>query len=214
MTKTEWFRRTTWSDVDREDFNARLNRSRGASNKAQYLRLQALHLGQVGHHTGAIELLDRLFTEFPEKSQLAQAHAQKAESLARIGQTEAAISEYRAALQAERDFPNVRTNAWLDFGWFVLEMQLTPLYDEIVKVTKEFREKVGLQFPATEYRYAAIQALLADYHGDKEQARQFAQQALAEASKDHSGFRYHPTVGLVGSEHETFANRLRILAGG
>jgi tetratricopeptide (TPR) repeat protein len=125
MSKTEWFRRTTWSDADREDFNAHLKRSRGAGNKAQYLRIQAGHLADGGHHAAAIELLDRLFAEFPQRIELAQAHAQKTDSLAKLGQLKAAIQEYRSALQAERDLPNIRTNAWLDFGWLVVEKQLT-----------------------------------------------------------------------------------------
>ena len=72
MSKTDWFRRTAWSDADREDFNARLKRSRGEGNKAQYLRIQAVYLAEAGHHHNAIELLDRLFAEFPQKGQLAQ----------------------------------------------------------------------------------------------------------------------------------------------
>ena len=214
MSKTEWFRRTTWSDADQEDFNARLNRSRGAGNKAQYLRIQAAHLSEAGHHAGAIELLDRLFARFPERIELAQAQAQKADSLAKMGQIESAIQEYRAALQTERDFPNVRTNAWLDFGWLVVKGQLTDFYQEVSQVLLEFREEGDLKFPAIEYRYAAIQALLADARGEKGRAREFAKQAFAEAAKDHSGLRYHPTVGLVGSERDTFESRLRGLAGG
>src|SRR5262249_12695215 len=141
MSKTEWFRRTTWSDADRDDFDARLKRSRSAANKAQYLRIQAGHLADAGHHAGAIELLDRLFSEFPERLELTQARAQKAKSLAELGEIEAAIEEYRAALQAQRDFPNVRTNAWLDFGWLVVERQLTDLYAEVSQVSQEFRNK-------------------------------------------------------------------------
>jgi tetratricopeptide (TPR) repeat protein len=213
MPKTQWFRRTTWTDADREDFNARLKRSRGASSKAQYLRLQALHLAEAGHNGGAIELLDRLLAEFPESIDVAQAHAQKAESLAKLGRADDAINEYRAALQREPEYPNVRTNAWLDFGWFVLEQQLTALYEEVGRVMDEFREVGGLKFPAIEYRYAAIQSLLADARGEKGRAREFANQALAEAAKDHSGLRCHPTIGLVGTERDTFAGRLRTLAG-
>jgi tetratricopeptide (TPR) repeat protein len=213
MSKTEWFRRTTWSDADREDFNARLKRSRGAGNKAQYLRIQAGHLAEAGHHAVAIELLDRLFAEFPQQIELAQAHAQKAASLEQLGQLQAAIQEYRAALEVQRDFPNVRTNAWLDFGWLVVERQLTDHFDEVSQVLQEFREDGGLKFPAIEYRYAAIQALLADARDEKARASEFAKQALAAAAKDHSGLRYHPTVGLVGSEQSAFANRLRRLAG-
>src|SRR5690349_9374034 len=91
MSNNEWFRRTTWSDADRVDFSARLKRSRGAGNKAQYLRIQAGHLADVGHHAAAIELLDQLLAEFPERVELAQAHAQKAKSLADLGQFAAAI---------------------------------------------------------------------------------------------------------------------------
>jgi tetratricopeptide (TPR) repeat protein len=213
MPKTEWFRRSTWTDADREDFNARLKRSRGVSSKAQYLRLQGLHLAEAGHHDGALELLDRLFAQFPNSIDVAQAHAQKAESLAKLGRADDAINEYRAALQREREFPNVRTNAWLDFGWFVLEQHLRPLYEEVGRVMDEFRDEGGLKFPAIEYRYAAIQSLLAEARGEKRRAREFARQALAEAAKDHSGLRYHPTVGLVGSERGTLASRLWTLAG-
>lgn len=213
MSKTEWFRRTTWSDADRQDFGARLKRSRGPGNKAQYLRIQACHLADAGLHTAAIELLDQMFVEFPQRNELAQAHLQKADSLAHLGQIDAAIQEYRAALQAERDYQNVKTNAWLDFGWLVVEKQLVGLYEEVSRILQEFREEGGFKFPSLEYRFAAIQAFLADYRGDNVRAREFAQKALAEVEKRYSGLRYHQQVGLVGSEHNTFSNRLRTLAG-
>jgi len=197
MSSTEWFRRTTSTDADRVDFNARLKRSRGASSKAQFLRLQVLHPAEAGHHDGAIELLDRLLTEFPDSIDIAQGHAQKADSLVRLGQTETAVEEYRAALQRERDFPNVRTSAWLDLGWFVVEKQLTGLYDEVMRVVDEFRDVGGLRFPVMEYRCAAIQALLADARGEKTQAREFAKTALGEAAKEHSGLRYQQRSGLL-----------------
>jgi hypothetical protein len=79
---------------------------------------------------------------------------------------------------------------------------------------QEFRREGELSLPNLEYRYATIQALLADARGERERAREFAKQALAEAAKEHSGLRYHPTVGLVGSERNTFADRLQRLARG
>ena len=213
MSKVEWYRRTTWTESDRKDFESRLKRSRGASNKAQYLRIQAYHLAEVGNEEAAIQLLDRLFAEFPETYQLAQAHDQKANCLATLGKIEEAIKEYRAALQAERDFPNFKTNAWIDFGWLVVEKELTDLYDEVSRVLQEFRDESGLKFPAIEYRYATIEALLAHAKGQEGRASKFAKQALAEAGKVHSGLRYHPGVGLVGSEHQVFEKRLRTIAG-
>jgi tetratricopeptide (TPR) repeat protein len=212
MSRLEWFHRTTWTDDDRNEFDARLKRSRDASKKAQYLRIQAYHLAEVGLDEEAIELLDRLFSEFPDKLQLAQAHQQKGTSLARLGKIEAAIHELRAALQAERDFPNVKTNAWLDFGWLVVENRLIDRYDEVSRVLQEFRDESGLTFPVLEYRYATIQALLAEAKGEEARASEFARHALAEAAKVHSGLSHHPALGLVGSERNVFENRLVELA--
>jgi len=214
MSTVEWFRRSTWTDVDRSEFNAKLNRSRKWS-RAQYLRIQAVHLAMADQHDGVLELLDRMFAEYPEDIHLAQAHAQKANSLAILGRTDAAINEYRAGLQAERDFPNVGTQAWLDFGMFVVEKRLTEYYGEITNVMKEFRDEGELKFPASEYRYFVIQSFLAEARGEKIAARDFAKQALAEAAKDHSGLRYHPTIDLVRAEDRIrFEQKLKTLAKG
>jgi hypothetical protein len=102
MSCTDWFRRSSWTDRDQEEFNARLQRSRGEGNKAQYLRIQAFHLAEAGLDAAAIELIDRLITEFPQKTELASAHHQRAESLAKLGQADSAIAEYRATFQVER----------------------------------------------------------------------------------------------------------------
>lgn len=90
---------------------------------------------------------------------------------------------------------------------------MTAFYEEVSQVLQEFRETGGLKFPSIEYRYAVIQALLAEARGEKTVAREFAKLALGEAAKDYSGLRYHPSVGLVGSERSQFENRLKTLAG-
>ena len=213
MPKVEWFRRTTWTDRDRDDFNARLKRSRGIGNKAQYLRIQAGHLADAGLHAAAIELLDWLLTEFPVRIEQAVAHLQKAGALAGLGQIEPAIHEFRAALQAERDFPSVRTQAWLAFALFAVENELTGSYDEVSDVLKEFRDEAGLSLPVIEYGYSAVQAIIADFRGDRMSAREFAKRALAEASKVRSGLRYHPELGLVGPQSKPMEKKLRMIAG-
>lgn len=93
MSITDWFRRSSWTARDREEFDARLQRSRGPANKAQYLRIQALHLAEAGLHTAAIDLLDKLLREFPCRTELASAHQQRAESLAKLRQPDAAFDE-------------------------------------------------------------------------------------------------------------------------
>lgn len=118
MGHHDWYRRTTWSQHDREEFQARLERSQGSSSKAQYLRIQAWHLAEAGHFNFAIELLDQMLTEYADPMQLAMAHLQKADCWVKLGQDEAVVVEYCAALQSERELPNVQTFAYLDFGCF------------------------------------------------------------------------------------------------
>ena len=214
MGRDDWFRRAAWKDADRKEFHARLRRSRGRFQKAQYLRIQAYHLAEAGLHGAAIELLDQMLGEFPENSELAAAHLQRAECLATLGRLDSAIDGFRAALHAERAVPQWRTNAWVDFGWFVVQTGLTDLYDEVLSLLGEFRVEAGLTFPNIEYRYYAIQAIIADARGERSSAHEFAVQALAEASKEHSGLRYHPKLGLVGSQPNWIEKKLGSLASG
>ncbi len=81
----DWFRKTTGSEADQADFFVRLKRCRTAYNKAQCLRIQASHLEGIGSHEmlrASLELLDKLFAEFPEQTQLASVYSQKASCLA------------------------------------------------------------------------------------------------------------------------------------
>jgi tetratricopeptide (TPR) repeat protein len=214
MPEPEWYRRSTWTDEDRKNFDARLKRSRGSANKAQYLRIQAVHLADAGLHEAAIELLDRMIAEYPEPIQLSQAHAQKAGSLAQLGRIHAALEEYRAALLVERQLSNrIRSQAWFDFGWLVIEHEFRNQYDEVQRVFQEFLNESALMFPVAEYRYYAVLAFLGKGKGDKESARHYADVALNAATKDHSGLARHPKVGLVGSDNDAVRDKLRLLAG-
>jgi tetratricopeptide (TPR) repeat protein len=213
MAKFEWFRRTTWTEDDRAEFNARLMRSRGASSKAQYLRIQASHLSDAGHHAAAIELLDRLLAEFPERGELAMAHSQRADSMAALGNRTIAIDEYRLAFDAERAFPNCRTNAYLSFGWLVVEFGLSGLYNEVLAIFSEFGGDLELPFPVMEYQRCAVLAVIAEAQGDSASARDFAVKAIAAASLQHSGFRYHANLGLVKSQPKWMQTKLDAIVG-
>jgi hypothetical protein len=82
--RNDWFRRKTWTQADQDAFFARLNRSRSAGKKAQYLRIQALSLQSAGTEEmlrASIALLDQIFEEYPDAVDLAQAYLQKAECL-------------------------------------------------------------------------------------------------------------------------------------
>ena len=206
----DWFRKKTWSDADRVDFFLRLKRSRGCGKKAQYLRIQALHLQDVGSPellTVAISLLDKMIEEFPEKTQLASAYFQKAECLAALGDIDQTVTFYRLALDTEQRFPFAKTQAWLNFGRFVVDRTLTQFFAEALKILLE--NEIEAKFPIEVYQLFGIRAIIACHDGDFQTAKTLAMKALKAGSAQDSGLRYHLTVGLVKNTQTNFHRRLQ-----
>jgi tetratricopeptide (TPR) repeat protein len=215
MAVNPWFRRSAWSPSDRADFFARFARSR-LGNRAQYLRIQAWHLQQVGTepmYEAALDLLNMLVADYPEPTQLSEAHSQRAACLAATGRTEEAILEYRTALGGQREFPNVIGYAYIEFAELVLELDRRELFSEALAVLQEFS---GYEFfPTNAYRMAAARAMLYDCLGQRQEAARFASLAIAAAAATESGFRYHRDLGLVDTDAESETlSHLRQLAQG
>ncbi|MBV11924.1 hypothetical protein [Rubinisphaera sp.] len=211
MSTDEWFRRTTWTDEDRTDFHAHLNRAR-KYNRPQYLRIQASHLADVANHAAALELLDHFLQVDDGAIDLAQAHLQRAEAFLATGCEQEAIDAFRASLEAERKRPNVQTEAWLLFPWFIVETQETELYPEANSILSEFSKLRSPSFPVSNYRFHCVMALLLANTIDQAQAISHAKQALAASDEKHSGYRYHPNLGLVQDTNNTVHERIAIIA--
>jgi tetratricopeptide (TPR) repeat protein len=208
----DWFRRKTWTPKDREEFSARLRRSRGAFHKAQYARIQAYELLTTrtrDAYIAALELLDMILAEWRDDAQLASVYHHRAECFLGLGDTQRAVDAFRHVFRRQRVFRGELTGAHLDFGWFVVTAPLPELYDEALSVLSEFGQEM---FPVQRYRASAIHALILDARGQREQARGYARIALQEAAARHSGFRYHATLGLVESPDERVHEKLQTLA--
>ena len=218
MAQNDWYRRTTWTEADQEAFFARMNRSRSAYNKDQYLRIQALYLQQVGTNEmlrAALELLDSLFEQSPDSFELASAYLQKAECLLALENETGAIEHFRKALKKEEERPGIQTTAGLELSWMIAERGLSHLYDEALEVVLAYAErKPGPIFPHQLYVVNAIRAVITDERGDQKIASELAQRALNAASQTHSGFRYHPKVGLVQNTDNPIHSRLLEIVGG
>ena len=211
MSSDDWFRRTTWTDEDRVDFHARLKRSRKC-NRPQYLRIQAVHLADVGNHAAALEVLDHFLQVDDGSIDLAQAQLQRAESLLASGYEAEAIDAFRASLDAERARPNVQTEAWLLYSWFIVETQQLQLFHEVHAILDEFSKLHSRSFPVFDYRFHCVKAVLLAHEGAQAEARAHAEKALAAADAKHSGYRYHPNLGLVQDTNTTVHQRVREIA--
>lgn len=211
----DWFRRKTWTDEDRVDFLARLQRSRSEFHKAQYLRIQALELHRADRLQNArpsLELLDMLVERWPDESQLAAAHEQRAECLRDLGREEEAIDAYRSTFTQQRRLPQIVTNAHYEFAWWVASTGMAERFDEAMSILAEFSDDGGIAFPALTYLAEGSRALILDARGDRLSASAHARRAVAAFAQTNSELRHHPKVGLAQVRDGAAHARLTALA--
>jgi tetratricopeptide (TPR) repeat protein len=209
----DWFRRTDWSVEVERDFFTRLKRSRSQFHKAQYLRIQAHELVRAGgprRLRKALDLIALLLTEYPDKSQIAAAHKTRGEALAELGDIEGAVGALRASMDAEPPGRPPMNSAYLAFGILAIRAQRRDLYAEALDALE--RQGGNEAFPDMRYQAASIRAIAYEELGLHDLAREHAQRAIAEAARTHSGFRYHPDIGLVKITDPATHRRLEGLA--
>ncbi|MCL2700366.1 MAG: hypothetical protein FWE88_01580 [Phycisphaerae bacterium] len=192
----EWYRKTTWSDADRDDFEAHLKRSRGAANKSLYLLIQAEHLQDASPplYREALALLERALTEWRYDSQRAVAFLRKAQCLLETEGFDAAIPFYRQSLEFEKQYTTTRTIAWREFPWQIVKHRRTDLYEEALK----WLDIERVAYPIDRYCMSTVCAIVWMHQGDPVNAKAVAATALKAAEIAFSGLRYHPNHGLVG----------------
>lgn len=209
---TDWFRRRTWTDLDRDEFFLRLSRARGQSSKAQYLRVQAAELLAVRteeNARAATTLLQLLLTKYPEPLEIAIAHELLGECYERQGQPDDAVSCYRKALGQQRTYPNVLGGAYLRFALLVAEHRRHDEYDEALAVLDEWGRLND--FPVQTFQMWAARSMIYRDKAMKAQAVECARRALEAATANHSGFRNHPKLGLVGESESDLVRQMELI---
>ncbi len=200
----DWFRNTTWDAAIEVAFDEKLRRAR---RKEQYLRIQACTLAR-SHPEVALKLLDRYF-ELHDDFDHAQAHVDRATALLTLSRVDEALAAYEAALAREAVFPKVQTQAYLDLPYVVATRGVREQYRRALDLLHLHESR--LMFPVDHFRWHAAHALIGAATGEAEAVRSHAERALEAASRDDSGFRYHPSVGLVTPHHEAVVRKLEAL---
>lgn len=211
MEQSIWYKKTTWTKEDREDFFSRLKRARKYA--PLYLQMQAKALQQMGDPeliSAALELINIFLENWSSDRALPQVYFQQAECLAAQGYISEVIPAFRNSIEANRTRPNIQTEARSKFALFVLKHELTELYGEALTLLIESRDLVI--FPVQVFHRSAAFAMLLDLEGDKASAQSHAQSALSAASKIDSGLPRHAELGLVINPDPWILERLhRIL---
>lgn len=173
--------------------------------------VQALHLRSARIAAPALQLVEQYLSEFSSTDMFhVGALLERARCLEALERIDEAETAYLAALAEQRGIKNYVTLVYLDFPWFAVTYGRRHVYSEALAALDEGAS--GFVFPAMQYQACAVKALIASEYGDFAAARNHAVQALQAAAARHSGFRYHPDVGLVGETDSQMHSRVTQLA--
>ena len=201
MSAEDWYRNTEWTDAIAAHFEEKLRKAR---RKEQYLRIQASTLAP--HHPAvALKLLERYFA-LPDDFDHAQAHVDRATALLTLGRVEDGLASYEAALAREGAFPKLQTQAYLELPFVIGVNAIESRYDRALEVLEKYKSR--LTFPVDYFKWNTARALILAARGDSVGATANAKSALEAASREKSGFRHHPSVGLVTEDHRDVLQRL------
>ena len=203
MARDDWFRNHDWNPAIEAAFFEKLRRARDI---AQRLRIQAHTLAPT-HPEVSLRLLDAYFA-LGDNFDHAQAHVNRASAHLTLGDTERAIEAYEMALAVEERRPNPKTQACLALPFLIASSGITSRYARALHLLEQHQSQ--LMFPVDHFRWHAAQALILLEQGQASLAHRHAQLALEAAALDHSGFRYHPNVGLVGDRYDDIRQRLAV----
>jgi tetratricopeptide (TPR) repeat protein len=204
----DWYRRKSWKTTDAEKFFLRLGRAE-KNDRAQYLRIQAIELVETKHPAlleAAEGLLNKMLTEYPEDN------FNKASALDTLGDIYKlknnyirAVDYYKQALDFERIYPDVQTQAYLDYAELIVKLGRFDLFGDVKNLLLE--RYSGIMSPTLEYKVNSILSIIHKYEGRSEEAKQFAEIAEQFATAETSCLRNSKYSGIA-IERDAWLDRL------
>ncbi|MBK6825887.1 MAG: hypothetical protein IPG86_02950 [Chitinophagaceae bacterium] len=205
---TDWFRRKAWTKMDEEEFFIKLGRARKDS-RPQYLKIQAIELVSTKNKDllkVAESLLNKLLTEYPDDNfNKSPALHTLGDIYRNLGIEIKAVDFYKQALDFETIYPNVKTQAYLDYAELIIKSKDTAKFGELESILLE--RQPNLLFPIDKYKVNSILSIINKFNGKEEKATLYAELAEQNANKETSGLRYHKNLGVV-TDRENWLDKL------
>lgn len=205
MGRGNWWRNVAWNGEIEAAFFSRLARAR---NKTWYLRNQAAAIASNCPEV-ALRLLDQYFAMGGDLQE-AEAHFHRARAYIALRNMDAAVLAFEATLAREEAVPNFLTWAFHELPVLIATERMSARYDRAIQVLMKNKDR--LTFPLQLYQWHGALALILREQGRTSEARTEANKALEAGEMTDSGFRYHPTLGLVSDTADEFGKRLRDIA--
>ena len=218
MSKDDWYRNTEWNDQIESEFEARLKRSRGNSNKAQYLRIQASYLldsSKTENQKKGIHLMERVINDYPEETfSTIHGHEQLGDYYLKNGDYEQAEKHFR--IVTDHYHSNTRSGTT---GLADLKLSETILLSDQEDKLQEAYELSTIKFDQTggdlglndqKFYYATLMANLCLRMDKTEEASEYANSALKLSTITEPQFNRHKTVGIIKADKNTIERLKKI----
>ena len=177
----QWYRNRDWDAEIAAAFEAKI--ARGRTQKAQHLMIQGQAL--IARHPAiAVELLQRSIA-LDDEYHVNQANCYLAMAYLALGQVDAALGAYVAALEAQLRLPNIQSSAPLDFAFIVAWFARADHYPAALPILAAVKPS---PFPGADFQAHAAHALiLADRRSRRRSARQGARRAGGRTRRGRDG---------------------------
>jgi len=205
---TEWYRKKTWTKTDEAEYFAKLGRAR-KDGRPEYLKIQAIEFVETKDPIlldVAELLIKKLFIDYPDDK------FERSSCLETLGdiykyrqQFDMAIEYYKNAIDFEKTYPQVLTQAYLEYSELVVKHKKQDQYNFVEKIV--LKRVKGSIFPNEKYKAFSILSILSYYKGDNEKSAQYAELADKNASAETSGLTYHKYLGIV-TERDNLLDKL------
>lgn len=218
MAARDWFRSEVWNDEIAAEFEQRLARAR-LHNRAQYLRIQGVHLFRTGDpalRRIALSLFQRVLDDYPDADSETKSAV---ESMAGIHFADGRFTEAEEALRdlirrvdaSPTGTSHTSGTAWLQLAEVTIaaggraRLADADRFLDAAEIEaaghKDFRDIV--------YRYLLARARVTSVLRPGE-AAEYATAALEVAAEQRSPFAFHPTTGLARTSEEQLRELNRI----